>query len=245
MNRIKLSPLASQSNVETIVQSPNHPTGILNKPFASRDEFSLFVPLHYEKKYAYPLIVWLHDDGKSAQQVQDVMLDLSMRNYVAVAPQSLHGNNQAGYFWDQNWDSIEHAHKTVLEAIEFAQARCHIHPNRIYIAGMGSGGTMAFRIGFSQADRFAGIVSIHGPLPTGSSPLRDWTRCRKLPIYWTHARSSEEFDQGQLCAQLRLLHIAGFTVNLRQYTQSESSCPQMMCDMNRWIMEMIGTSVLK
>jgi phospholipase/carboxylesterase len=176
--------------------------------------------------------------------VQDVMLDLSMRNYVAIAPQSLHGNNKAGYFWDQNWDSIEHAHKTVLEAIDYAQARCNIHSNRIYIAGMGSGGTMAFRIGFSQPELFAGIMSIHGPLPTGLSPLRDWTRCRKLPIYWTHARSSEEFDQDQLCRQLKLLHIAGFTVNLRQYTQTDSSCPQMMCDMNRWIMEMISTSVL-
>jgi phospholipase/carboxylesterase len=243
MNRIKLSPLALQSSTETLVEATPQPALSAAVPIANRDEYSLFVPLHYEKKYAYPLIVWLHADGQSANQLQEVMLQISMRNYVAVAPQSFNGNSQSGYFWDQSWETIEHARKTIVSAVDQARARCNIHSQRIYIAGMGSGGTMAFRIGLSNPETFAGIMSLHGPLPGDQSPLRDWNRCRRLPIYWTHARAAKDFAQDQLCRQLRLLHIAGFTVNLRQYAQAESTCPQMLADMNRWVMEMISTSV--
>lgn len=243
MNRIKLSPLASHAPVDTLDQarSTSFDTSSLFK--SAKEEFSLFVPLHYEKNYAYPLVIWLHSDGKSANQVQDVMLDLSMRNYVAIAPQSPHGDAKRGFFWDQDWDTVEQAESAVLSAIDIASRRCNINPNRIFIAGMGSGGTMAFRLGLARPDRFAGILSIHGPLPSDQSPLRDWSRCRNLPVYWTHGRETNGFDQELLCRQLRLLHIAGFNVNLRQYAQVESTFGQMMSDMNRWIMEMISTTI--
>jgi phospholipase/carboxylesterase len=243
MNRIKLSPLATHSPAETITETPKPNSHSPNLFKSASEEHSLFVPLHYEKKYAYPLIIWLHSDGQSANQIQDVMLGISMRNYVAVAPQSLHGNSRNGYFWDQDWDTIEHAQHAVDAAIDLASQRCNINHDRIFIAGMGSGGTMAFRLGFSRPHRFAGVMSIHGPLPTDQSPLRDWSRCRSVPIYWTHGRTSTDFDQDLLCRQLRLLHIAGFNVSLRQYPDSQSTCPQMMADMNRWIMEMIATAV--
>lgn len=243
MNRIKLSPLATHSPVETLTATPKIASHSPSPLKSIRDEFSLFVPLQYEKKYAYPLIVWLHADGQSASQVQDVMLELSIRNYVAVAPQSPHGDSRKGYFWDQDWDTIEYAQQAVSSAIDMAALRCNINFDRIFIAGLGSGGTMAFRLGLSQPQRFAGIMSIDGPLPTEQSPLRDWSRCRNLPVYWTQGRTSTQFNQNLLCDQLRLLHIAGFNVNLRQYPEIKATCPQMMADLNRWIMEKIQTAV--
>ena len=46
-------------------------------------------PIHYESGYAYPLIVWLHDAGKSEQEIVEVAPKISSRNYVAVAPRGL------------------------------------------------------------------------------------------------------------------------------------------------------------
>ncbi len=241
MNRIKLSPLAANPAVETVAEPRVLPSRPVKGPI--REELSLFVPLHYERNYAYPLVVWLHPDGQSASQVQQVMIDLSMRNYVAVAPQSPNGSPRTGFFWDQDWETIESAHQSVTEAIDLAATRCNIHSKRIFLAGMGSGGSMAFRLAFHRPDLFAGVMSINGPLPTDHAPLRDWGRCRQMPVYWTHGRNCSDFDQEQLCRQLKLLHIAGFSVTLRQYT-TDSACPQMMSDMNRWIMEMIHSAVL-
>ena len=244
MNRIKISPLALD-NLFDYCQPATHSAVATANPLTTpaTDEFSLFVPLHYEKKYAYPLVVWLHSDGQTADQIQKLMLELSLRNYVGIAPQAPLGDQRTGFFWDQEWDTIDLAHNAVLESIDQAQLRFNVNPRRIFLAGLGSGGTMAFRLAFARPDLFAGVLSINGPLPVEQAPLRDWFRCRELPVFWAHSRRSTEFDQDQLCQQLRLLHIAGFSVTLRQYPQHDLMCPKTMSDMNQWMMEMISSTI--
>ncbi len=200
--------------------------------------------MHYEKNYAYPLIVWLHSNGQDATQIQTAMLEMSMRNYVGIAPQSAIGNSATGYFWDQDAESIEMAHDAVAAAIDRACLRYNIAPQRIYLAGLRAGGTMAFRLAFERPDIFAGVMSINGPVPVEQAPLRDWSRCRQLPVFWAHGRGFEEFGQDQLCEQLKLLHIAGFSVTLRQYPRPDLLCGMTMSDMNRWVMENISTAVI-
>src|SRR6185503_16233240 len=48
--------------------------------------FTTFAPIHYEERYAYPLLVWLHGDAGSEQELRQIMPLVSMRNYVAIAP---------------------------------------------------------------------------------------------------------------------------------------------------------------
>jgi len=263
MNRIKISPLATGELDKFTSQSG----GVAEKAWPSQsDEFvspttavsttttqlSFFVPLHYEKNYAYPLIVWLHSEGQNAREIQRAMLDLSLRNYVGVAPESPLSNstqnkiskktNASAGRWVQESASIESAHESVVAAIDGARSRFHIANHRIFLAGMGSGGTMAFRLAFEHPELFAGVLSVGGPLPD-AAPLRAWNRCRELPVFWAHSRCSHDFDESQLCEQLRLLHIAGFTVTLRQYPQKNLVCPKTMADMNHWIMETINSAV--
>lgn len=246
MNRIKLSPLATDTLPETrpttqSTSSVETTSSVFARPAA--DETSLFVPLHYEKKYAYPLVVWLHGDGQSAEQIQSVMLDLSMRNYVGIAPTAPLGNSNTGYYWDQDWNTIDAAEDSVLSAIDQARVRFNINPRRIFLAGSGSGGTMAFRLAFAHPELFGGVMSIGGPLPDSQSPLREWSRCRRLPVFWAHGRRCTRFDQDDLCQQLRLLHIAGFSVTLRQYPFDDLLVNKTLSDANQWIMEMISSAV--
>ncbi len=263
MNRIKISPLAtgemdnftplSGGVAEKAWPSPSvevEPTTTA-VPTTST-QLSFFVPLHYEKNYAYPLIVWLHSEGQNSREIQRAMLDLSLRNYVGVAPESPLTNHKPGKIsvktnpnagrWAQESASIESAHEAVIAAIDGARSRFHIANHRIFLAGMGSGGTMAFRLAFEHPELFAGVLSVGGPLPN-EAPLRTWNRCRELPIFWAHSRCSHDFNESQLCEQLRLLHIAGFTVTLRQYPQKNLVCPKTMADMNHWIMETINSAV--
>ena len=245
MNRINLSPLAT---VDTKPQQPDLTTTLSLDYFdkltnRGDDEFSLFVPMHYEKNYAYPLIVWLHASGEKSSQLQRVMPEASMRNYVGIAPQAPVGNFEAGYYWEEEPDSIDQAHDSIMAAVDYAAMRFNIASHRIFVAGHGSGGTMAFRIGLERPDVFAGVISINGPVPTRQKPLGRWHQSRELPVFWAHSRRSKEFDQTRLCEQLRLLHIAGFSVNLRQYPRDECLMTKTLLDMNKWIMEMISTSI--
>src|SRR5690348_7083348 len=45
------------------------------------------LPQNYEPGYSYPLIVWLHDQGCDAEEVDDVLPRISERNYLGVALQ--------------------------------------------------------------------------------------------------------------------------------------------------------------
>ena len=244
MNRIKISPLATVTPTgkgNTTTTLPHVHFDKLTK--RSDEEFFSFVPMHYEKNYAYPLIVWLHPDGKKPDEIQRVIPQASIRNYVGIAPQAPVGNFKAGYYWEQEADTIDIAHDSILAAIDQATARFNIASQRIFIAGCGSGGTMAFRIGLERPDLFAGVISINGPMPSEQKPLGQWDDCREIPVFWAHSRKSTEFGQQQLCDQLRLLHIAGFSVTLRQYPNDECLGSKTLSDMNHWIMEMIQTSV--
>ena len=243
MNRIKISPLVSDT-----LSVPGHSSlataDEVSSPEIARTRagnFSIFVPMHYEKNYAYPLIVWLHDQSQSSEQLQQVMLHMSLRNFTGIAPQSpvVSPSSRA---WEQDFETIDAAYDAVLDCIDEASLRFKIASQRIFLAGMGRGGTMAFRLAFESPERFAGVLSINGPIPD-QTPLRDWSRCREMPVFWAHSRESEDFLQDDLCQQLKLLHVAGFCVTLRQYPQSDLLCPTTMSDMNHWVMETISTSI--
>ena len=253
MNRIKLGPLATQpvdspTAVSDLAQAD---CGVLAAnaflPFDNAVDISsssLFLPLHYEKNYQYPLLVWLHDNGNDSSQVHRVMQQVSVQNYVAVAPQAPTGSANCGYYWEQTDESISQAADTVLATIDKARCQANISSERIFIAGCGAAGTMAFRVAFTHPDIFAGVASINGPLPQGSAPLGRWSSSRNLEVFWSHYRNSEHFDQNTLCTQLKLLHVAGFSVCLRQYPGNlEEVSPPALAEINRWVMQLSDSTI--
>jgi len=205
---------------------------------------TLFLPMHYESGHSYPLIVWMHSDGDDRQQLNRILPEISMRNYVGVGPEAMVGNEHSGYIWEQTGDSIDHAVQSVCDAIDYAQMNLNINTDRILLAGYGAGGTMAYRVGLEIPQIISGIVSLNGALPEQSTPLRGWMDCRELPVFWGHCRKSLQFSEERLCQQLKLLHVAGFTVTLRQYPNGDELPAQMLSDLDRWIMESISSAIL-
>lgn len=252
MNRIKISPLVTE---QALANGPQ--TGQQSKDgrgragqgssrvfecleklaFSANDSCWLFVPLHHERKHDYPLVVWLHGDGCTADQIQDVMPQIDLRNYIGVAPEAPTLDREKARRWMQDPQAIEQVQNSVINAIDHVASRFRVDMSRIYLAGSQAGGSMAFRIAFQNPHLFAGVISLHGPLPTDQVLLGDWSRCRNVPVLWAHCRDCEEFDQDLLCEQLKLLHIAGFSVTLRQYAGSARLSDGMLADTNRWMME--------
>ncbi len=205
---------------------------------------TLFGPLHYEPRYAYPLIVWLHGPGADEQQLLRVMPMVSMRNYVAVAPRGLRlrarGEPTAtGFAWPETEDGVSEAARRVFGAIRAASDKFHIAPDRVFLAGFESGGTMALRLALGWAERFAGVASFGGRFPRGGRPLVNLSRARRLAVFLAAGRRSPSYPTGRVCEDLRLLHVAGMWVTLRQYPYDHELAPQMLADMDRWIIEQI------
>ncbi len=205
---------------------------------------ALFSPVHYEPNYAYPLIVWLHGPQDDERQLARIMPLLSMRNYVAVGPRGTQAAGQAsasrGYQWSQSGDQIALAEQQVLAAIQNASSRFNIAAARIYLAGFQCGGTMAMRIGLAHPERFAGVLSFGCQLPVGGTPLGRLREARRLPLLLATMRDSTRYPASRVCDDLRLLHTAGMSVNLRQYPCGDDLTTQMLADMDRWIMQQIN-----
>ena len=198
--------------------------------------------MHYERGYAYPLIVWLHGSAGDERELRRVMPHISMRNHVGVAARGPVTDLQAGegYCWRQSSQQIEEAEQRVLDCVAAAQRRFHVHPQRVFLAGFGCGGTMAVRIAWNYPGRFAGVASIAGPLPQDHCPLGAINRMRGLPVFLATGQQGVSYPQTHVCNDLRLLHAAGFTVALRQYPCGDDLTTTMLADLDRWVMEYVN-----
>jgi phospholipase/carboxylesterase len=210
-------------------------------PQQQHDAHCIVTPLHYEPGYAYPLIVWLHGPGDDEHQVARVMPLVSTRNYAAVGPRGTVPAvaPEQGFGWSQDRKHIARAEQRVLSAVAAARGWLNIAPDRIYLAGYGCGGTMAFRIALALPEQFAGVLSFGGAFPTSSRPLGRLHLARRLRIFIASGYTSEQYPESEVCRNLRLFHAAGMSICLRHYPCGDELLTNMLQDMDRWIMEQL------
>ena len=65
------------------------------------------------------------------------------------------------------------------------------------------------------------------------------SQARQLPLFIAQGRHSQRYPVETTCQELRLFHAAGMHVTLRQYPCGDELNPQMLHDMNVWIMEQV------
>ena len=84
--------------------------------------------------------------------------------------------------------------------------------------------------------RWADVSRRAEPLSGTSLPAR------KLPVFLASGRDSSEYQAAEVCQDLRLMHSAGMSITLRQYPCGHELTPQMLADVDRWIIEQITDS---
>src|SRR4051794_23211077 len=83
---------------------------------------------------------------------------------------------------DASPDPIDVLEDGVFTSIRQTRRALHVHSERIFLVGVGEGAAVAYRIGLSYPERFAGVVAINGWLPGGFRPLGRLKACRHLRI---------------------------------------------------------------
>lgn len=210
---------------------------------ATRTEspLALFGPERYEPRYQYPLIVWLHSCQSNERELEDVMPPLSMQNYVACAPRGTHASEACGrrFFWPQTRAAATVAEELVFASVAAASKSFSIAPQRVFLAGFGSGGSMAWRIALRYPQQFAGVVSICGTFPENHQPLNNLIAARQLPMLWMYGQDSTRCGVEHICETLPLLHAARMGATIRQYAAGDELLTNMLSDMNHWLMEQV------
>lgn len=203
---------------------------------------SFFLPVHYTPTYAYPLIVWFHNNGHNEHQIDSVMPHISLRNHVGVGIRAPRAADTKGhrFDWHDSRSSVFAAHDATCEAVDEAMHRFSIHPSRVVLAGYREGGTMAQRVALREPERFAGVISLGGRLPQqGAMGNLSQLRPRRLPMLWQWGRDNPEFTDENLKADCRLTMSIGADLEIRQYPDDDEMNTVVLADVDDWIMRRI------
>ena len=73
----------------------------------------------------------------------------------------------------------------------------------------------------------------------GRRPLSRLPEARQLAVFLAAGRRSTVYGEQRVCDDLRLLHTAGMSITLRLYPCGHEISPQMLADVDRWIIEQI------
>jgi phospholipase/carboxylesterase len=204
---------------------------------------SVFIPEHYEAGYSYPLIVWFHGDGGSESELADVMPSISDRNYIGVALRGdlTSGNGFGWTFGAAPTPELIHDVRSIVTSL---RREYHIHSERIYLAGFGSGATTAIQLMLARPEWFGGVISFSGEMPKEDTPLVQAEDLKDKRILLTTSIGSATTRVGDVVAAGRMLYSVGMQVGTRVYQNVENSpTPKMLRDLNSWLMDDICSNV--
>ncbi len=200
-----------------------------------------FLPTGYEPRYPYPLLVFLHGHGGNEEQILRLAPRLSRRNYICIGlrgPQPLgtrSSDGRPGFGWGVERCSDTLIEDYVFRAVEQTRRNYHVHSERIYLAGICEGATLAYRLGLTYPDRFAGVISLNGLMPRRERPLLRLPDIRELRVFIGHGIANAVAPLGLARDDFRLLYTAGLPIELHTYPSNHRLHPDMLRDINRWI----------
>jgi phospholipase/carboxylesterase len=206
-----------------------------------------FLPTGYEPNYAYPLLVFFHGHGGSEEQILRLAPRLSRRNYICIGlrgPQLLEArpNGRAAFTWEPNGRCSALMEDYVFRAVEQTRRSYHVHSERIFLAGFCEGAALAYRLGLQFPERFAGVISLNGAMPRRDGPLFRLPQVRQLRVFIGHGLANAIVPHTSARQDFRTLYTAGLPVRMHTYRATHRLHPDMLRDIDRWVMEMCNAS---
>ena len=193
-------------------------------PESSLAAHGVFVPEHYEPNYAYPLIVCVAPGFGSDGRLRRLMRMVSERNYFGVSLPVT---------------DVDHAEQDLFETFLRLRRRYHLHTERVYLLGSGTGGTQALQIGLRQPDWFAGIAAISATWPETPRLLAryDDLRGKRVLLGIGAGDSAAVVADGLYMRQL--LWGAGMHVTALAAPGGQHADRSLLREVDRWIMQAI------
>ncbi len=199
-----------------------------------------FLPVNYEPRYPYPLLVFFHGHGGNEEQILRLAPRLSRRNYISIGlrgPVNLGSRDgHKSFSWgDGATNSLVEDY--LIRAVEQTRRNYHVHSERIYLAGFAEGATMAYRLGLTFPDKLGGVISLNGMMPRQDRPLFRLPEIRQLRVFIGHGIANSIVPLSLAREDSRLLYSAGVNVEMNTYPTTNKLHPDMLRDINRWIIK--------
>ena len=137
--------------------------------------------------------------------------------------------------WDAAPDPIDTLEDGVFSAIRQTRRSLHVHSERIFLVGIGEGAAVAYRLGLSYPERFAGVVAINGWVPGGFRPLGRLKACRDLRILVVHGEWNARVPVRSARRDVATLRAGGLRVAFQSYPCAHRITSPMLSDVDTWL----------
>jgi phospholipase/carboxylesterase len=132
-------------------------------------------------------------------------------------------------------EAFDRLEEAVFTAILQTRQLLHVHSERIYLMGCGEGAAVAYWLGLTFPERFAGIVAINGWLPVGLRPLGRMKACRDLPVLVVHGAWNTKAPLPDARRDVAILRAGGLRVAFQAYPCSHRLTGPMLADVDTWL----------
>lgn len=132
-------------------------------------------------------------------------------------------------------DAIEQIEDGVFTAVRRARRTLHVHSERLFLVGSGEGAAVAYRLGLSYPERFAGVVALNGWVPGGFRPLARLKSCRDLRILVVHGEWNARAPIQVARRTVSMLRAAGLRVAFQAYPCAHRLTTPMLADVDTWL----------
>jgi phospholipase/carboxylesterase len=137
--------------------------------------------------------------------------------------------------WDGAADPIDALEDGVFSGIRQTRRALHVHSERIFLVGVGEGAAVAYRLGLSYPERFAGVVAINGWIPGGFRPLGRLKECRDLRILVVHGEWNARTPVRAARRDVATLRAGGLNVAFQSYPCAHKITSPMLSDVDTWL----------
>ena len=157
------------------------------------------------------------------------------RHALKVAPLISEGEVVRRRLWEGAADAVDLLEDGVYDAIRKTRRSLHVHSERIYLVGVGEGAAVAYRLGLSYPERFAGVVAINGYIPGGFRPLARLKECRDLRILVVHGEWNARVPVRSARRDVAMLRSGGLSVAFQSYPCAHRITSPMLSDVDTWL----------
>jgi phospholipase/carboxylesterase len=231
------------ASLEIAVAGADAPWGHFSLP----DESPVHLPPNYEPNYAYPLIIWLHDEEWTARELLDLMPRISPQSYLGLAIEGLTPTNRfaSGPMSPTgSLDPLDGLLETLKDVARQMRREFHVHSERIYLAGFGDQASVALRMLLRRPEWFAGALAFGLRDPKLDSALANYDELRGKRVFLSAGVRDPRVSMPDVTSVGRLLRSFGIQAVLRAYDSSESPTPKLLSDIDRWLMHGVCESTL-
>jgi predicted esterase len=151
--------------------------------------YVLQLPPEYQlgRPNGYPVLFVLHQGGERPRAMLDRCKELAAKHgYILVAPAW-----EKGLRGTYSYSTEEHA--AVVDVLRDLRQRFAVDSDRVFLFGYGQGGNMAFDVGLSHPDLFAGVVPMSARPTQYASTY--WPNAQYLPFYVIGGDRSGKLDR--------------------------------------------------